>query len=560
MPIPLPIGLSDFRTLREQGAWYADKSSLLVGVLESSTQVYLFPRPRRFGKSLNLSMFRYYLEKRVDGWDATPIFQDLVVWRSEQARAHFQRYPTIALSFKNAKHRDWQANWVAVRAEIARIFIDHRYLLDSALASDDVARFTACLEERIDPTSGGDSLALLSRLLHAHHGEKVVILVDEYDVPIHTGFLGGFYEPTITFFRAFLTAGLKDNPHLFRAVMTGVLRIAKESIFSGLNNLEVWSVLFGRFATDFGFTDDEVRNLLMATGCPDAIDEVRRWYDGYRFGGHTIYNPWSVLNFARRPESGGLPYWVHTSSDDLLQRVLLERGHTLVRDIETWMAGGTISRAIEENVVFADLDTSPDAAFSLLLMSGYLTPRAQANVRGRMFCDLAIPNLEIQTLFETVIQDWLKERAGRGDHVQHMLSAMLRGDAFTFERMLSDLVVRTFSVHDVVRPEPERVYQAFLLGLLVTLQDEYEIRSNREAGYGRYDVSICPKRPGRPGAVIELKEIDRRSRESRKAALASALAQIRERRYAEELEARGATPIHRYAVVFDGKRVVVGEG
>jgi hypothetical protein len=268
-----------------------------------------------------------------------------------------------------------------------------------------------------------------------------------------------------------------------------------------------------------------------------------------------------VLCYARSPEEGGNPYWVHTSSDDILRRLLLERGHTLAADIDTLLAGGTLTRRVDDNIVFADVDRDPDAAMSLLLMSGYLTARELGNVDGEKIADLAIPNLEIRSLFKNVISGWIKDQFGRSERIQTALRAMLSGDAETFGEILSEVVVRTLSYHDTAGDEPERVYQAFLLGLLVHLSETHEVRSDREAGYGRHDVMIAPRKAGGTGVVLELKRLRASRGETVEAALASALGQVRERRYAEEIRSRAAV-VREYGIVFDGKRVWVqaGEG
>ena len=557
MPLKIPIGLSDFRKLRESGSWYVDKTSFVAGILEASTEIYLFPHPQRFGKTLNLSTFRCFVEKPVEPWDATPLFEDLAVWRSQEARRHFQRYPTLSFSFKGVKARSWEDTWVGIRGEIGRVVKEHRYLLSGALPEDDTRDLSRLLDPDLDPAPARNALSLLSRLLHAHHGERVVILVDEYDVPMQAGWMGGFYEEVIDFFRTFLTEGLKDNPHLFKGVLTGVLRVAKESILSGLNNPEIWSILNEPFSRDFGFTEDEVGALCLALGRPETMEEVRRWYDGYSFAGTRIYNPWSVLNFALEPDPGGRPFWVHTSSNDLLRRLLLERGHTVAGDIETLMAGGTLTREVDDNIVFTDLDRSSTAAMSLLVMSGYLTARVIRNERGRMMCDLAVPNLEVHSLFETIIRNWLEMSTPRADRPQVMLQAMLEGDDETFADLLSEMVTRTFSYHDVGSDDPERVYHAFLLGLMMYLPPTHEVRSNRESGYGRCDVMVIPKVPGGTGVVLELKRL-RPARETVESALASALAQVKDRKYADEVRSRGAGIVREYGIVFDGKKVVVG--
>jgi hypothetical protein len=319
----------------------------------------------------------------------------------------------------------------------------------------------------------------------------------------------------------------------------------------------VHGVLSPRYADAFGFTQAEVTALAAALGRPELTADLGRWYDGYSFGGQVIYNPWSVLNFAAQPEVGYRPYWVFTSSDDALRGVVLERGLKLLPDLEVLLAGGALRREVEEHVVLRDLDRSTDAVWSLLLHAGYLTAHNVTLEGGRTFADLVIPNTELRYVYDKSILSWVEAGLGSAERLRQLHAALLGGDEEALADLLSRLVARTLSYHDVVGPEPERVYQAFVLGMLVALDDRFEVRSNRESGYGRYDVMVLPRSAGQPGVVIEFKQLRAGAGESVEQALAAALAQIDARRYADELAARGAAPILRWGVVFDGKRVWV---
>jgi hypothetical protein len=557
MTITVPIGISQFPQLREQGSYYVDKTAFIGEVLRDGSQALLFPRPRRFGKTLNLSTLRTFVER--SDTDASPLFEDLVIWGDAEARKHFQRYPVIYLTLKDTTAGSWQQMFAMIRGVIANEVKRHRALRDApGILPEDTDRLGRLMREADDPALFAGTLRDLSSLLAAHYGERVVVLIDEYDVPIQSAYAGGFFDEALPFFRSFLSGGLKDNPHLFKAVLTGVLRIAKESIFSGLNNVDVHSVLDTRYATTFGFTQPEVDKLARDLGLPEVRDELQRWYDGYRFGGHTIYNPWSVVSYVSRRDQGFRPYWVFTGADDVLRSLVLEKGHAMTRELEALIRGESITHVVTEHVVLRELDTNPDAVWSLLLMSGYLTARTVTLLEGRIHAELAIPNAETRIVFEDGISTWIRSSlAGGSRDVELLARAMLEGDERTFGTLLSRLVLRTLSFHDTGGREPERVYQAFVLGMLVHLADFWRVESNRESGLGRFDVAVIPKEPGRVGVVLELKTLDEIGDEPVEQALTSAIEQIRVRRYGELLEAAGADPILTYGVVFDGKRVWV---
>ena len=544
------IGQSDFLGLRRDGAHFVDKSSLIEGVVDSPAQCLLFPRPRRFGKTLNLSMLRYFFELTDESRE--DLYSDLRVWRNAVAREHFGAHPVIYLTFKDVKYSNWDDAKVAISGVIRREFLRHFEgpIKDvGGLLGEEFDRLKA---ER-DPTKFDDVLRVLSEGLTRATGKKVVVLIDEYDTPIHAGHLGGFHDEVVEFFRNFLSGGLKDNPCLYRGVLTGILRIAKESIFSGLNNLVVHSILSESFATDFGFTTSEVETLVDGADSADELDTIAKWYDGYRFGGRTIYNPWSVLNYLSWTDAPK-PYWIDSSSNDLVRDLVVDSGLGLEQELQRLLGGESIVKSIDEHVVLRDLERTPDVVWSLLLFSGYL--RADA-VEDPLIprVRLSIPNLEVMLYFERQFRTWLGTSLGRGDDGVAMLTtAFVDGDTDIITHGLGDVFANAMSYHDVARRRPESVYQAFIVGLLVHFRPDYLVTSNRESGYGRYDVLIRPSQPGRPGTILELKVTDAVT-DSVDDALDHALAQIRERDYATELRAAGADPIHEIAVVFDGKRV-----
>ncbi len=561
MPVPLriPIGIDDFRTLREERLEYIDKSDLIRQVLDKpGVQAVLLPRPRRFGKSLNLSMLRYFFEKRDE--DLSGLFQDLSIWQAgDQYRAHFQRYPVIYFNFKGAKGDTFEQVADTIRIKIRTLFHEHRYLLDSErLSTWEIQSYRAILDNTAEPALLQQALLDLSSYLHTHHGEKVVILIDEYDEPIHTGYSRGFAPRILDFMRLFLGAGLKSNVHLFKAVVTGILRVAKQNLFSDLNNLGVYTLLAAPFNTCFGFTETEVAALLTRTGQGASLDEVRAFYNGYLFGGAAIYNPWSVLNFLDRGDGRARPYWLSTSSNDLVRELLERHALRLQPVFETLLEGDSIERVLDENVVLNEIHDDEDALWSLLVLSGYLkAAECPEDALGRTPYRLSIPNREVREVYATTFRRWMAARLqGHGGSLDKLTRALLGGDAETFEEQLQAFVTNLLSYHDPGSVDPERVYHGFVVGLLAVLEPGHQVRSNRESGKGRPDVIIRPDVAGKPGVVLELK-VAKAGKKTLEQALDEGLTQLRAQDYAAELAASGASPVHAFAVAFDGKEVRV---
>jgi hypothetical protein len=544
MPPKIHLGQSDFRLLREDGGYYIDKSSFVRSVLDLGALVQLYPRPRRFGKTLNLSTLRYFLEK---GADRSHLFSDLEVWQDAGARRHFQRYPVINLSFRDVKQDSWEGAKSSITSVIGEAISAHMQSIESPKVD---AWYREQLQAVMD--GGGDpeqALKLLSAALYQHHGERVVVLIDEYDAPILSGWDYGYYTEVAAFMRSFLGGGLKDNPTLFRAVLTGILRIAQESIFSGFNNLTVYSLLQNRLPEPFGFTQEEVDAALTLYGRSSEREEAKSWYNGYNFGQRWVYNPWSILNFLDNPQSPASPYWLNTS-DNAPVRSLLLRSTDLGEDFATLLGGGSVEKEIEENVVLRDM--KPDNLWSFLLFCGYLTTETVRVERGRTYAALRIPNLEVGLIWEGSFSGWLRDCVGDPSPLQ---KAILSGNAETTQRLLAELLLKHVSSHDVKATQDEAFYHAFVLGMLVSLERTHRVRSNRESGMGRADLLILPRQPGQAGAVLEFKR--RSGRRSLKSLAAEALQQIQSSRYEVELADAGATPIHRFGVAFAGKEVVV---
>jgi hypothetical protein len=573
MDLHVPIGIDDFRTLRERGLVYVDKSHLVRELIDDTgVTTVLLPRPRRFGKSLNLSMLRCFFEKRAE--DFSPLFEGLSIATAGEAyRRHFQRYPVIHLTFKGINPLGWDHVLATIRQKIADVFREHAAVLDGGrLAPSEARDYQAILDGTASPVLYERALLNLSRYLHRHHGEPVVVLIDEYDAPIHGAYVDGYAREVVAFFRSFLGEGLKGNPHVWKGVLTGILRVARESIFSELNNLAVYSILRPEMSDCCGFTEPEVTALLSRAGLADRLADVRGWYNGYRFGDAVVYNPWSILNYVGSRDHLLRNYWVNTSSNELVRDLLRRHALHLEPLLETLLAGGSLTRQVDDHVVLADLGTNVEALFGLLLFTGYLKaePLLDETMTEGLY-RLSIPNREVRAVYASTFRTWLQDRIRGGElGIDRLKTALFSGDAAGLQEALEGFTTCVLSYHDLAArkqlgsdavppsaplvPLPEQVLHAFVLGLLATLEPAYEVRSNRESGSGRPDVMIRPRTPGQPGVLLELK-VARAGVRTAEAALRAGAAQVRARGYAAELLAAGAAPIHAFVVAFDGKRV-----
>ena len=401
------------------------------------------------------------------------------------------------------------------------------------------------------------SLKKLSKYLSKIYQVNPVILLDEYDTPIHAGWLEGYYNEIIKFMRGFLSGAFKDNIYFEKGVITGCLRVAKESIFTGMNNLTVASILRHKFSDKFGFTPEEVKSLLEDYGLDDKYDEVMQWYNGYKFGNKIVLNPWSVINYVDEKEA--CPYWANTSSNDLI-RMLVEEGPSgFKQDITLLLNGETIESVIDENIVFPDLKNSIKYIYSLLFFSGYLRCEEKENIKGTIKCKLVIPNIEIEYIFENIISNWV-EKGFQDDKLKQMYKALIDGNIEEFEMILNDFVITTLSYFDAKGQEPEAVYLGFIAGMLVGLGSEYSVKTNRESGYGRYDVMVKPEDKNKQAIIMELKSVNKTRHRDFDKSIQESLKQIEDRAYARELQAQGYNDILTLAIVSDGKLVKVQKG
>ncbi len=557
----LKIGTDDFKEMRDQGGYFVDKSRFVRAVIGGS-KCQLLPRPRRFGKTLNMSMLRYFFEK--SSQDRRPLFDGLEVAGDAEAMAHQGRYPVLFMSLKDIKANDWAGAKLALSRKVARLYLGFAEVADGLPLIDRQA-FDRLCEGRADDNQLNDSLANLISHLYAHYGQPVVVLIDEYDSPVIEAWNKGYYEEMIDFLRGWLGAGLKheDGPALFRAVITGILRVAKESIFSGLNNLTTASMLTrGPFADAFGFTQAEVDRLLDDFALPELGGPIRDWYNGYDFGGVTIYNPWSVACcVAHHPTPIG-PQWLNTASNELVHAELEAGGLEVKRDLEKLLAGEELRYPLVDSITFRDIGRGVRNIWSFLYYSGYLRatdPRRDPLDETALLWRLSIPNLEVSVAYRQFVDRIYTEF--NADGVRPLLDCFIEDrPAADFERVLQELALSLVSHHDVAR-QAEAVFHAFVLGLLAGLRSVYEIRSNAESGYGRADIVMRPKTDRYPLAyVIEFKSVAESA--DAESALAAALAQIETRDYAAPLRAAGVRDEHlrKLAVVLAGKRIHVRRG
>ncbi|MCP4213823.1 MAG: AAA family ATPase [bacterium] len=570
----LPVGISDFKKLVTGNYTYVDKTLFIKEILNRGDDIILLPRPRRFGKTLNLSMLQYFFNNRPDTLHPTllppakkndtahntHLFEPLAIGKAgKKYTDKMGKHPVIFMSFRDIKELKWEYCISKIKKLIQAEYAKHYYLLEcKELLPHEKDYFKRIIDLKAGRDDYECSLQKLLIFLHRYFGERVVILVDEYDSPVHAGFTYGYYDEIINFMRNFLGGGLKDtDQYLEKSVLTGIMRIAKESIFSGLNNPGVFTLLSTAFDDKFGFTETEVKALLRDFQYLDRYDTVRDWYNGYRFGDTTIYNPWSIINFLSEGAKQFKPYWINTSDNTIIDTLLSEGGKELKEEMELLIRGDTIEKVIDENIVLKHIDSNDSALWSFLLMAGYLKPISgrMAAATNRMHYTLSIPNREVRTTYATIIDRYFTTKI-ENKKIDIMLKALIDGDVPLFEKMLRKVVLAVFSYHDF-GGEPEKVYHALVAGLLIWITDTHQIKSNRESGYGRYDIMIIPRAPaikmGKPGYVIEFKTVDRDENESVSDATEAALKQIEEKKYETELLERGIKDIRKLALVFNGK-------
>ncbi len=552
--LPLPVGVSDYR-LASTEYYYIDKTLMIRDFLDERPMVSLFTRPRRFGKTLNMDMLRTFFEKSEE--DTSRFFTDKKIWAcGEKYRAYQGKYPVIFITFKDVKYTTWEDTLEEIKNIFAQEFKRHNELQASAaLDKTEKDFFEKIVSKAASTVDLSHALEYLSQMLHKHHNECAVVIIDEYDTPIQQGHTKGFYEDVIGFMRNLLSGCLKDNKHLAYGFLTGILRVAKESIFSGLNNIVINSVLDSKYSEYFGFTADEVREMAKYYGKTEKFDEVCEWYDGYRFGSTEIFNPWSVINyFSNKCEPRA--FWLSTGSNDIIGEVIGEADDEIYQKLTSLVNGGSFTTYIDTSVIYPQVKSNPSSLYSFLLVAGYLKViRSTVSISGDFMCEVALPNKEISLVYRKEILQKLENMIPQSTAIA-VQEAIFSGDGEKLKKTIGKLLLQSVSSFDTAK---ENFYHGFMLGICALLGGSYTT-SNRESGEGRYDIQLSPEAKTLPGIIIELKA-EKDSSESELKALADiALRQIEEKKYDTEMTSKGVKTIYKYGVAFSGKNVEVAVG
>ena len=555
----IQVGASDFKTIIEGNHYFVDKSLIIKEFVENTSSVILTPRPRRFGKTLNMSMIKYFFDIETKD-ECRNLFDGLNIEKEEEIMKMKGEYPVIFLSFKDETYNNFQEFQMGIKTLMMSLYREKIYLLDSnKLLEEDKNKFRDILSGKADNVEYYKSLSKLMCYMSMHYNKKVILLIDEYDVPMQQAYIQKYYNEVVNIFKVILTAALKDNNYLEKSLITGILRMAKESLFSGLNNIEVNTMFGTNFNDKFGFTEDEVEGLLKYYDLSDKLLEVKKWYDGYLFGGKVIYNPWSVLNYIKNNNLGFMPYWINSSGNELIKNLLVKGNESTKISLETLIEGGTIEKIIDDHIVMSDVERDDENLWSFLALSGYLKPVNTELIEGEYQSRLKIPNNEVLIYYKNLIKKWFTESLTM-DKYTIMLKALITKDIEIFAGLFENFVLNSLSYFDVSGKEPEKIYHAFVLGMIVSLSDQYEVNSNKESGYGRYDVMLIPKDTSKTGIIIEFKKIDDFLKKTIDDGIIDALNQIEEKKYEAELKKRNINDILKLAIVFKGKEIKVVEG
>ena len=543
------IGVSDFKALRLRRNYYIDKTEFIKHIIDNQSSVILITRPRRFGKTLNMSTLRYYFDNRIT--DAKELFQNLKIMQlGEEYTSKMSSYPCIYLTLKDAGMPNYEYMIMQLKTIMMDLYFENRHLLEDAEMSEGERNiFNKILGANANEIDLINAVKMLSKIMYQYYQKPVMLFLDEYDVPLQSSYVEGYYDQAIKFFKTFYGTTFKDNPYLEKTVITGVSRVAKESIFSGANNFKVYTVLDNEFATDFGITEQEMDKIIKDFEVEDDREEIKKWYDGYKIGDQEgIYNPWSIINYLTDKKLK--PYWVNTSSNDLI-KMTLKKSTTVKEKIERLLKGEIIEVAINQETVIVGIEENEENIWGLLAGTGYLKV-IESHEDGT--CKVAIPNYEIKSLFQSIIRDWFRNKV-IGNDLNTILKDLVTLNLEEFEEKFEKLVIEMFSFMDVGENTAENFYHAFVLGMLVGLKDTYYVNSNRESGLGRYDIMLEPKDKNQNSFIMEFKVHKPEKESSIEETIANAKRQIKERKYEQSLRERGFTNITKMVFAFKGKDV-----
>ena len=558
------IGVQRFDKLREEDSFYIDKTGFIREWWETGSDVTLITRPRRFGKTLNMSMTEcFFSNKYADRGD---LFEGLDIWNDEKYRQLQGTYPVIFMSFAGIKAGNVTDMRAAVKIAIANVYGEYKEMMRSDKFDGNDRESFEAVNERMEDVKAYTAIHSLCIWLEKYYGRKVIVLLDEYDTPMQEAWLGGYWDEAVSFFKSFFDLTFKTNPHLYRGIITGITKISKESIFSDLNNLKVVTTTSSQYAASFGFTEEEVFQALDDMGLGDQKQGVKQWYDGFTFGKYTdIYNPWSITSFIEE-EGKYRAYWANTSSNSLVNSLIQTGTKEIKQTMEILIKGGSFKAMIDEQIMFSQLDGNTDAVWSLLLATGYLKVLGVEVVGERkdMLYTLTITNMETRIMFENMVKGWFA--GDTGIVYNEFIRAMLSDNVRKMNTFMNKVALHTFSSfdsgnHPSVETQPERFYHGFVLGMVVNLADRYKVRSNRESGYGRYDVMIEPLDKTKKAFIFEFKVLDADDEEKTlEDTLANAHKQIEEKNYEAELIAEGFAPrqVRKYGFAFRGKECLIG--
>ena len=547
------IGESDFKMLRMKNNYFIDKSLYIKDIIDNTSKVVLVTRPRRFGKTLNMSMLKYYFDIR--GKENKELFSGLKIMEQEEKYiSKLGAYPVIYLSLKDAGLMNYEYMIMQMKTIMLDMFFEHRYILESDKISEGEKNiFNRIIKAEATDIDLINSLKILSKMLYVYYEKQVILLIDEYDVPLQTAYVNGYYDKAKDFLKSFFNVTFKDNMYIEKAVLTGVSRIAKESIFSGMNNFVVYTIMDNEFSDDFGITTDEMEKIVKDFGIEEEKEEVKKWYDGYKIGKEEgIYNPWSVLNYINKKELK--PYWVNTSSNDLI-KMTLKKSNSIKEQFGKLLNDEEIEVKIDLETIIIGIEEKEENIWGLMLQTGYLKAVEQVDaIRG--IYKAKIPNYEIKTLFENIVNNWFDNKVP-GNDLRSILKDLVTLKLEEFERKVKKLVIEMFSYFDVGENTAESFYHAFFLGMLVGLKDTYYVKSNRESGYGRYDIMLEPKEKEENSFIIEFKIIENMEEKEVREKIKEAKKQIKNKKYEEELKERGYKNITKMIFVCNGKEIVM---